>query len=388
MYKVSAAMFPELEKRIKYISKKLDKYSLLYEFKTFDPIVEMVSVYVIDGATQIKVGEKLVEVIPYTFWMENLQIADWVPIARIEHGAIYDTSVSRKVNMVHPVHGSGLAIDESFWNIDSKCEHCNSNRRRKTTIMLQHNGKVMQVGSTCIKEFTGIDALDIIALYTSIQDVILDEAYEIAKPSGTYEPSKYRDIDMYLAGCIRSIKLEGYIKDHTKYQAVKLLDSNLITQDDINEAREQIDFWCNFNINLSYDQGFYLNIKTAIGNEFTQVNGLLAYSPVAYQKVQESIQVERDRIEAKANQKHSQWQGEVGQKISVEVTLLRSITYDSQWGLGFFHLFIDNDGNIYKWSTGTSLMDKKVDGVLTGTIKGHDEYDGVEQTLITRCKIS
>jgi hypothetical protein len=63
-------------------------------------------------------------------------------------------------------------------------------------------------------------------------------------------------------------------------------------------------------------------------------------------------------------------------------------------------LFVDNDGNIFKWSTSSNLeytikdqsysqwhiLDKGAIVQLSGKIKAHDEYRGQKQTVLTRCK--
>ena len=103
-----------------------------------------------------------------------------------------------------------------------------------------------------------------------------------------------------------------------------------------------------------------------------------------------------------SDKKVSEHVGNVGDKISVKVTYINTHTYDSQFGSSHIHLFIDDNGNIFKWSTGTGLkftvkddhanytqwypLDNGATVQLVGKIKSHDEYNGKKQTVLTRCK--
>lgn len=103
-----------------------------------------------------------------------------------------------------------------------------------------------------------------------------------------------------------------------------------------------------------------------------------------------------------SDKKVSDHVGNVGDKISVKVTYMNTHTYDNQFGSSHIHLFIDDNGNIFKWSTGTGLkftvkddhanytqwytLDNGVTVQLVGKIKSHDEYNGKKQTVLTRCK--
>ena len=46
-------------------------------------------------------------------------------------------------------------------------------------------------------------------------------------------------------------------------------------------------------------------------------------------------------------------------------------------------------GNTLVWKTSKSLdINEGEKFIIIGTIKGHDTYDGIKQTILTRCKIS
>ena len=102
------------------------------------------------------------------------------------------------------------------------------------------------------------------------------------------------------------------------------------------------------------------------------------------------------------NTKVSDYVCNIGDKINVKVTYLNSYNYETQFGSSYIHIFIDDNGNIFKWSTNSKLeftikdnnskvsqwccLDKGATIQLTGKIKDHSEYRGQKQTVLTRCK--
>lgn len=114
--------------------------------------------------------------------------------------------------------------------------------------------------------------------------------------------------------------------------------------------------------------------------------------------------------------KASEYQGEVGKKITVKIVNVRSVSYEATfgWRTTTKHIYImkDASGNTYTWNTENYLgYDVETDGkewyredskgrhyywhiieddeefMITGTVKEHKEYDGVKQTVLTRCKM-
>jgi hypothetical protein len=82
----------------------------------------------------------------------------------------------------------------------------------------------------------------------------------------------------------------------------------------------------------------------------------------------------------------SEHQFNVGQKVEVELKVVRTAGYETIYGVTYINIMEDKDGNIFVWKTGT-YFDEGSTVVLRGTVKGHSEYDGVKQTELTRCRV-
>jgi hypothetical protein len=145
IYKVVKSDFDALQKRIKTIGKKLDKYGLEWRFETLGESVETVNVYRYSHELhcQDKISKAILDVVSYTFEMESLKLGEWKPIAVIEHSTIMEGG--RGQNMVHEIDGAEILPE--WWTAGNVCEHCRSNRQRNKTVILQNeSGEYKQVG--------------------------------------------------------------------------------------------------------------------------------------------------------------------------------------------------------------------------------------------------
>lgn len=104
----------------------------------------------------------------------------------------------------------------------------------------------------------------------------------------------------------------------------------------------------------------------------------------------------------KAEQEASNWQGEIGKRITIRATLSISLVIEGgRFGDTWIHLLKDAAGNVYKWQTNGPLgfdidsdtwkqveEHNKEEFTIRGTVKDHTEYKGVKQTVLTRCKVT
>ena len=107
---------------------------------------------------------------------------------------------------------------------------------------------------------------------------------------------------------------------------------------------------------------------------------------------------------AKANAE-VEYYGAVGDKFELTLTFDKSFCFEGAYGFTYIHLFHDDEGHQFKWSSSNGTYkveyDKTADfgGIeycefeighkylMKGTVKAHNEYKGVKQTVITRCKV-
>jgi hypothetical protein len=59
-------------------------------------------------------------------------------------------------------------------------------------------------------------------------------------------------------------------------------------------------------------------------------------------------------------------------------------SWETDYGVTFLHKFTDTDGNVLVWRTGAHRLDQGSSYSGKATVKAHDEYKGIKQTVITR----
>lgn len=85
----------------------------------------------------------------------------------------------------------------------------------------------------------------------------------------------------------------------------------------------------------------------------------------------------------------SKFVGCVGEKINALACEVKSVGgYDTAYGYRWVYNFIDKDLNEYSWhSTVNKSLSAGMTLEISGTIKEHKEYKGVQITVLTRCKL-
>lgn len=195
-------------------------------------------------------------------------------------------------------------------------------------------------------------------------------------------------------------------KREAKRQA-KILEERLAQRDSINAKFMEDKFWsaemiqvlmgdtyavryelkeegCKFNENL----GWYAK-ETSRKSIQIKISNLIALDEHGFYYIPNTVKEQINTAIANATPE-SNYVGEVGQRIEVLATVEKSIKifgqkfsyYDS--GVSYINVMRDDAGNVLIWKTDRELTGKLS---LKGTIKEHKDYNGLKQTVLTRCKI-
>jgi len=263
-------------------------------------------------------------------------------------------------------------------------------------------GEFKQVGKSCLKDFTnGMDA-EYVASYISLFDSLIEGVSTGASFSSCQSYISMKEALCYIAETIHHF---GYVKaDGVK--ATKMMASDFyridkghrwIGSDAIEEEMEQVGFnagsdyarkktedalsWL-----LEQDEvnNFMHNLKTVCSLDYVEYShfGILASLFPAYDRFLEKKQeVEKEN---ESNLK-SAYVGTVGERITVKVADFKIITsWYTQFGWTGIYKIVDEDGNVFVWKTSREIPDNTKE--ITATVKGHQEYNGVKQTELTRCR--
>lgn len=81
----------------------------------------------------------------------------------------------------------------------------------------------------------------------------------------------------------------------------------------------------------------------------------------------------------------SEYQGAIGDRIEVTVTVDKNITVSGYYGVSNMHIMSDAEGNVYVWTTASKSWSEGTQKTIRGTVKDHREYKNTKQTILTRC---
>ena len=268
------------------------------------------------------------------------------------------------------------------------CDHCQKVRNRGKVIFVKNKeGKLSQVGSSCVKDFIG---------WTFYASALVTEE-DFAEEFGGYQFGGISAIstEAIIAHAIKAVSKLGYVKSAEGVSTKDLVWGVLKNIHQYNEiwakhqigeareaeyakARQLIEWGKNFEGDSSYAQ----NVRSVCQLKF-QTDSTVGIA-VSIVKA-ESNQREKEIVE-KVEFKKEQF-AETGSKIEVEVTVAGSNTFETQYGWTTLFTFVNEGGYQFKWFSSNGGNVEIGDKVkIKGTVKGSDVYKDVFSTVLTRCK--
>lgn len=398
-YFIPESAIDSLETKLATIRRKCAKYGCEFSYSRIGETFKKVDIQDEDGMrTEVTIKAIEVEV-------SGTAIAEsgWKLAGKIEH---LETG-----NVIHSF--SDVAIPDWYRSASPRCEHCNSDRHRKETYVLYHveNNSWKQVGSSCLKDFTGYVSADMAAaiasVYTLFERVAEDRIYIASSP-------KYFDIESVMCYAIECVKHWGYHKAEeghaaTRNQVIDLMHKHMkfpasigaVTFDPMSTTNLQTfkDIRSRL-LALDANDDYTNNLQVFLKAEDIPENGLgILVSAVPYYNNLIAREAEQRKFGEASN---SKFMGNIGQRLTVDIATVKLLNiYDGYYGSTWRYQIIDAQGNVFMWDASNSIWDTfrvkdslngdVVEGLplqLVGTVKKHDEFRGIKQTWLTRCRVT
>lgn len=275
------------------------------------------------------------------------------------------------------------------------CDHCGMVRDRKDIYLVRNDeGRTLQVGSTCIKDFLGWSAMP---CFISQDDS--DAVFEGTGASGRWVDFAVEDV---LAIAWALIKRDGFrpasFDNSTKWDVLSVLDprgerQKKFAQDiraEVAAARPQAEQIRAYVLSDDFkgDSEYVVNLRVACRANYITARafGLVVSAPQAWARA-----IERD-LTRKAEKAAlcNEHVGAVGDKLELTVTVKAIRPVDNGFGTSYLYMMTDAAGHAIRWFSSSKALGDEVTGELVtikGTVKKLDEYNGAKQTVLTRCKV-
>jgi len=275
------------------------------------------------------------------------------------------------------------------------CDHCNTVRARRDTYLVHGPEGYRQVGSSCIKDFTGHDPKRIASYVAMLKDVDdLD-----SEVNGWYMSAPlFYDPEEVLGYACRIVAKAGYVNKDKAWT-----EGRAATVDIVREFLSSTGAFAR-DLHESYppspeSDSLYANVKAAIEEAGEQPTGTwmgdvqaLVKSPGVQWRhvgiVASATVLGLRRMEKAAVSGESEFIGEVGERrtFNVKVTMKRG--YESAYGQGYVIRMSEGDNDLLWFGSGNSAatLEEGYTGPITATVKAHelDSRTGRQTTVVTR----
>jgi hypothetical protein len=85
------------------------------------------------------------------------------------------------------------------------------------------------------------------------------------------------------------------------------------------------------------------------------------------------------------DESESEFQGTIGERLDLYLTVERTIELDGSYGRSTMHIMRDDCGNLFVWTTASKSWSAGTEHHIKGTVKDHRKYKNECQTVLTRC---
>jgi hypothetical protein len=273
-----------------------------------------------------------------------------------------------------------------------KCDHCHVNRYRKTSYVISNGERQLQVGSSCIKDFLGWNALPVFlsesdvseeisgtcgsGLRTFTTDTVLAVVWACVTQFGfvrSMEPGSTRDAAMDV--------LDPFNK-HSRELAERIRPLAKDAAPMAVKLREWV-----LSSDFGGDTEYVHNLKVLCAEDTVTFKhfGLLASVPQAYARWQEKTFI---REREKANTVN-EWLGKPKDKLTLNVRIKAVRFIHGEYGTTTLYKMVTDTGHMVEWfSSNGAFGDDETEEFFTinGTVKKLGEFGGQKSTVLTRCR--
>lgn len=386
-----------LEKKLARIQNKCNKYSYTFHYTKHTPVFREITSD--DG---VKVTAKFIPVEV----LGEVKHEDWRFVATVDH---HETG-----NVIRQFD-TKLEVPNYYRTSKCICEHCNSARKRKETHIIYNETtqEFKQVGKSCLTEYTRGLSAELVTSYIAMFDTLI----EGQAPYTGIRPVHYYPIEVILAYAHQCVKHFGYWKTDadrstrsrcmsyyllleqgwtpTKY-VEEQLRKELAAVPSFNVADEETKEFVEGALNFartSTDSSSYMhNMRTICASDLVKwadLGILISLVPTYFKQLETEAEKKAREERAAAEGEKSEYVGAIGERIEFTPVSVECVySTDTIYGYSWLYKFIDKKDNVYMWWSSSGVDQDKEITSIKGTVKSHEEYKGVKQTFLTRCKVA
>lgn len=298
-------------------------------------------------------------------------------------------------------------LPEQYRSNPPVCDYCHKDwlHRKDTFIVRNEQGEMKQIGRNCLADFLGHQHPENIARFSEIlaelEGELEEEEREYARmPREPY----YFQLDEFLAMTVAVIEQRGWVSKKTAYETEgaknatvsevlnQILSADSLrpterihTEDKHYQLAQKATKWVRTEVIPKSDYEHNMVLLTKDNVFPIDGAGTIASLIPMYQR-----EVEKREAVKHSPLANSQYVGKEGDKLELKVKVTRVIYVENGYGYRpsstAIIKMLDKQGNLYTWFTSSGYMEQDKEYTLKGTVKRHQEYKGIKETVLTRCK--
>jgi hypothetical protein len=308
-----------------------------------------------------------------------------------------------------------MEVPTKFRKSKGSCDHCKTARYRRDTFVISKNGKFMEIGRSCLKDFFPTVNIEwVINYFKYIDDMLkggdFDDYYEDHGRNKKFRPTA--DLELILMVTNAVIRKSGWMSGTAvkkimeddpdanvsatswEIESVVALKCGLrskykneeelvLTAKDEEITPKVIDFVKN---KMYGDNDYVYNMK----NFFSLDEVDFRYIPFIASAVPAYTRSLEKEAEMKTKKKVSEFVGTIGEKITADVEVIGAKYVSSYYGSSLLVRMVDDFGNTFSTFYSGYKFEPKVGDKFTvkGTVKAHKEFKGWKSTMLTRVKVA
>jgi hypothetical protein len=381
---IPAAALPKVIEKAAKVSRRLARYEV--------PAITVTASEPYEVTETTEVGwEFRRRVVDVTVTGFAAHIGDWTFVATIDHTLGAE-------NLIAAAPDTGLDVPVEYRTATPVCDHCGTNRRRNSTVLLHHPEQGWrQVGRNCLVDYIDLDPATVVWLAEPREFCDYDDE--------AVRESVYVPVDIFVAVAEAATQAFGFVsrrqadEDYRRVATADVVTTALFDRGRPgSETRKALAEYAGALTPVSTivewlaaqdrssDYIFNLGVAVNAGVAVRRTYGLLASLPAAYHRAT-AEKIEREQRPT------GEYVGKVGDRVTVTGTVAQVISVETQFGTSRRVTVIDSDGNTWTtFGSGASLFDRTVaEGrtlTWTGTIKDHTEYRSIHQNVLARVKVA
>lgn len=276
-------------------------------------------------------------------------------------------------------------IHVKYENLDPyRCDHCGSRRWRREQIIVRNNktNEELVIGKSCVENYTGCKLKG----YNFFLNIIQDDKY--FEYGLIYEISfKSENIINNVTDLIRQY---GFIKGGFNSDTPTFEQFKQVYDENEEFDTAIVEDFRKYVNEVNFDSNFITNLRNIVKMDRISEKYIPMYVAGVNMFLKNKQYQEKKQIQIE-KAKNSEYIGNEGDKETLEVTVERINTFESQYGIGV-QVIMNNNGNKVIWFTNPMSFDKthmveNKSYKIAATIKKHEEYRETKQTLVTRVKV-